>query len=74
MNFFLCILDPPNDLNGQNKSIKSTNINTDDSQVNNEKDNNGDKLRKMVKKHRNGRQGEPSYQRYGKIYYYYNCT
>ena len=61
-------------MNGQNKSIKSTNINTDDSHVNNDIDNNGDELRKNVKKHRNGRQGEPSYQRYGKFYYYYNYT
>ena len=61
-------------MNGQNKSIKSTNINTDDSHVNNDIDNNGVELRKNVKKHRNGRQGEPSYQRYGKIYYYYNYT
>ena len=54
-------------MNGQNKSIKSTNISTDDIQANNDKDNDDDKFRKNVKKHRNGRQGEPSYQRYGKI-------
>ena len=54
-------------MNGQNKSIKSTNISTDDIQANIDKNNDDDKLRKGVKKHRNGRQGEPSYQRYGKI-------
>ena len=60
-------------MNGKNKPIKTTNTTTEDKQVN--IDNTDDDLIKKVKRHKSGRQGGPSYQRYGKIYYYdYNYT
>ena len=59
-------------MNGKNKPIKTINTTTEDKQV--YIDNTDDDLIKKVKKHKSGRQGEPSYQRYGKIYYYYNHT
>ena len=60
-------------MNGKNKPIKTTNTTTEDKQVN--IDNYDDNLMRNVKKHKSGRQGGPTDQRYGKIfYYYYNHT